>query len=123
MMSLNKSSITTFNEQSVECYADYFFQAAAQGHTVIVSSGGEGAQQSIGNNRLSTREVINHLCSSPYVVCVGGTTLNPPYLRRHKSQCPDVGGSVCPRESVWLSRGRRLGQSASAIPIVSRFDE
>jgi hypothetical protein len=67
---------SAFSQQSVEYFASYFSQAAAQGQTVIVSSGDEGAQQSIGNNRLSTGADINHLCSSPYVVCVGGTTLN-----------------------------------------------
>ncbi|HYK92214.1 MAG TPA: S53 family peptidase, partial [Acidobacteriota bacterium] len=54
----------------------YFMQAAAQGQTVLVASGDEGAQQSIGTNSLSPGPDINYLCASGFVVCVGATSLN-----------------------------------------------
>jgi hypothetical protein len=52
-----------------------FSQAAAQGQTVLVASGDEGAQQSTGSG-LTAGADINYLCSSPNVTCVGGTNLN-----------------------------------------------
>ncbi|MDD5544717.1 MAG: S53 family peptidase [Acidobacteriia bacterium] len=53
-----------------------FAQAAAQGQTVFVSSGDNGAQQPIGGSSLSDGKDINYLCASPNVTCVGGTNIN-----------------------------------------------
>ena len=53
-----------------------FMQAAAQGQTVLVASGDDGTQQTVGIGNLSSVTDINYLCSSGYVVCIGGTRLN-----------------------------------------------
>jgi hypothetical protein len=52
-----------------------FSQAAAEGQTVLVASGDQGAQQSAGSS-LTTGADVNYLCSSSNVICVGGTNLN-----------------------------------------------
>jgi hypothetical protein len=58
-------------------YMDFFFmQAAAQGQTVLVASGDEGAQQPFGTNSFSRGADVNYLCASGFVVCVGATSLN-----------------------------------------------
>ncbi|MDD5541541.1 MAG: protease pro-enzyme activation domain-containing protein [Acidobacteriia bacterium] len=54
----------------------FFMQASAQGQTVFVASGDDGAQQALGTGQVSTGPDINLFCSSAFVVCVGGTTLN-----------------------------------------------
>jgi subtilase family serine protease len=53
-------------------------QAAAQGITVFVSSGDNGAAgcDSASASRASHGRGVNGLCSSPYSVCVGGTQFN-----------------------------------------------
>lgn len=53
-------------------------QAAAQGVTVLVSSGDSGAAgcDSASANRGTQGRGINGLCSTPYSVCVGGTQFN-----------------------------------------------
>lgn len=89
---------TALDNQTVQAFSSFFSQAAAQGQTVVVSSGDQGAQQSIGNNKLSTGPDINHLCSSPYVVCVGGTSLNVQF---------DASGNVTQylNETAWNKSG------------------
>jgi pseudomonalisin len=67
---------TSLASQYLQSLDFYFMQAAAQGQTFLVASGDEGAQQTIGTSSLSRGRDINYLCSSGYVVCVGGTTLN-----------------------------------------------
>ncbi len=72
-----ESSLQAGQAQQFMDYMDsYFMQAAAQGQTVLVASGDEGAQQSVGTSGLSRSADINYLCSSGFVVCVGATSLN-----------------------------------------------
>ena len=53
-------------------------QAAAQGITVFVSSGDNGAAgcDSASASRATHGRAVNGLCSTPYSVCVGGTEFN-----------------------------------------------
>jgi pseudomonalisin len=53
-------------------------QAAAQGITVLVSSGDSGAAgcDSAAATKATAGLAVNGLCSSPYSVCVGGTQFN-----------------------------------------------
>jgi pseudomonalisin len=53
-------------------------QAAAQGITVFVSSGDDGAAgcDSASASRATHGRAVNGLCSTPYSVCVGGTEFN-----------------------------------------------
>ncbi len=63
-------------QQFMSFMDSFFMQAAAQGQTVLVAAGDDGAQQPIGANSVSAGPDINYLCSSGFVVCVGATSLN-----------------------------------------------
>jgi subtilase family serine protease len=55
-------------------YNSLWQQAAAQGMSVMVSSGDSGAAGCSGGSSSSgTMQAVNGLCSSPYATCVGGT--------------------------------------------------
>ena len=65
------------NASSVQFYNTLFGQAAAQGITILVSSGDSAAAGCASSFSVPTgKEVLamgNYLCSSSYVTCVGGT--------------------------------------------------
>ena len=54
-------------------YNSLWKQAAAQGQSVMVSSGDSGAAGCDYGNVATNGQGINGLCSSPYATCVGGT--------------------------------------------------
>src|SRR5207253_1409233 len=60
-------------EQRARMFHDIYSQAAAQGQTVFVSTGDDGAND-CGDGR---GQQVNGLASSPNCVAVGGTTLDP----------------------------------------------
>ena len=68
---------TATNASSVQFYNTLFAQAAAQGITVLVSSGDSAAAGCSASFSVPTgtevRAMGNYLCSSSYVTCVGGT--------------------------------------------------
>lgn len=59
--------------QSLEMFAPLYAQAAAQGQTVFVSTGDDGAD----NCQDGGPSGVNALASDPHVTAVGGTTLDP----------------------------------------------
>ncbi|MBZ5534925.1 MAG: hypothetical protein LAO31_03135 [Acidobacteriia bacterium] len=93
---LGESSFSTSGQ--VNFISSFFSQAVAQGQTALVASGDEGALQGVSNGT-STGLDINYLCASPYVVCVGGTTLVP--------QLDNTGINVIGynSETVWTGSG------------------
>ena len=108
-----KAASASFGECDVLPYADGFMLtndeamnvAAAQGQTMHASSGDTGGQSCAvapTNGVPSPDGGVNYPCSSPYVVCVGGTTLfsNPPvndYSR--EIGWTDGGGGISALES------------------------
>jgi pseudomonalisin len=59
----------------VNFFSSFFSQAAAQGQTAFASSGDKGVQQPIGNGGTSAGPDISDFCAPPFVVCVGGTSM------------------------------------------------
>jgi pseudomonalisin len=95
-------------------------QAAAEGITVLVSSGDTGAAgcDSSTASRATYGLAVNGLCSTPYSVCVGGTQFsdaaNPSlyWLPSNASGTQESAVSYIP-EVVWNESGPSLGLWAS----------
>ena len=86
-----------------------FQQAAAQGQTVFVPSGDNGADQCGTNSRN-----INELAADPNVIAVGGTELSPLYDSHGRdSSVVKVGPDG--DEFVWNSGGGATGGGVSGI--------
>lgn len=99
-------------------------QAAAQGITVLVSSGDSGAAgcDSSSASAASYGKAINGLCSSPYSVCVGGTqfndTSNPSlYWSSTNSASGSSALSYIP-EKVWNESGSTLYSGGGGVSTV-----
>jgi subtilase family serine protease len=95
-------------------------QAAAQGITVLVSSGDNGAAGcDAASAPTATRgRAVNGLCSTPYSVCVGGTQLNDvshPSLYWASSNASNTQASAISYipELAWNESGPGLGLWAS----------
>jgi subtilase family serine protease len=86
-------------------YNQLWQQAAAQGMSVFVSSGDSGAA-GCDASQSSTAVLgygINHLCSSPYSTCVGGTQFDA-----------DVGN----QSTYWSAVANSSGSAASALSYI-----
>jgi uncharacterized membrane protein len=81
-------------------------QAAAQGITVLVSSGDSGAAGCDSSSATTARagRGVNGLCSSPYSVCVGGTQFND-----------------TANPSAYWSSSNASGTQASALSYIPEF--
>ena len=93
-------------------------QAAAQGMSVLVSSGDSGAAgcDSPSKNQATGGAGVNGLCSSPYSTCVGGTQFNDtsnPSLYWSAANAPGTSASALSYipEAVWNSSGTVTGGS------------
>jgi pseudomonalisin len=93
-------------------------QAAAQGMTVLVSSGDSGAAgcDDPSNPRGSNGRTVNGLCSSPYSTCVGGTqfadTSNPnAYWSTTSDPATWASALSYIPETVWNASGTVAGGS------------
>ena len=104
-------------------------QAAAQGITVLVSSGDSGAAgcDASSANTATQGAAVNGLCSTPYSVCVGGTEFNDssnPSAYWAASSDPTTKGSASGYipEMVWnesgLAGGSQLWSSGGGISTV-----
>jgi pseudomonalisin len=95
-------------------------QAAAQGITVLVSSGDSGAAgcDSASGSTATNGRAVNGLCSTPYSVCVGGTEFNDasnPSLYWSSSNVAGTQASAVSYipEVVWNESGAGSGLWAS----------
>jgi pseudomonalisin len=98
----------------VAFYNALWQQAAAEGITVLVSSGDSGAAGcSSGSSTTGSMRAVNGLCSSPYNVCVGGTEFaegsNPGqyWLPGNNSTMGSAQGYI--PETVWNESGSNGG--------------
>ncbi len=96
-------------------YNNLWQQAAAQGTTVVVSSGDSGAAgcDASSNSTASNGLGINGLCSSPYSTCVGGTEFNEGsntsyWLSNNPAQTPYTTATGYIPEVVWNESGTVL---------------
>jgi subtilase family serine protease len=90
-----------------------FAQAAAQGQSVFISSGDQGAADIVLNTAgsacvVGTSRHVSEMAADPNVIAIGGTEFTPTYDASHN----DV-GSVA--ESVWDDSTGASGGGASAI--------
>ena len=95
-------------------YSNLWRQAAIQGITVCVASGDSG---SAGNYPFDFSPAVNGLASSPFNVCVGGTTLNDSFESWNTYNSVDGSSAIgyIP-EVVWNESGKgATGGGASAI--------
>ncbi len=90
----------------------FFAQAAAQGQSVFVASGDEGAAglqlSKKGSCAIGTSRTINEIAASPNVTAVGGTEFTPTYAMEDN----DVGFVA---ESVWDDASGATGGGASRV--------
>ena len=103
-------------------------QAAAQGMTVLVSSGDNGAAgcDSASASTATHGRAVNGLCSTPYSVCVGGTEFNDvshPSLYWSSSNASGTEGSALSYipEVVWNESGVGDGLWASGGGVSSIY--
>jgi subtilase family serine protease len=90
----------------------FFAQAAAQGQSVLVATGDEGAaglklNQSIGSCVVGTSRSVNELSTSPNVTAIGGTEFRPDFVGGN-----DVGFVA---ESVWNDADGATGGGQSRV--------
>ncbi len=85
-------------------------EAAAQGQTMHASSGDTGASCAVAPTNGapdSGPPMVNYPCSSPYIICVGGTTLytNPDYSYQYAVQYNPALPAGAAGETAWVTTG------------------
>ena len=107
-ISISYSYCGASSSEFTEVLDPIFQKAAAQGQSVFVSSGDDGAAAEDGDcNPIDTRGV-NEMSADPYVTSVGGTQSNPLY----DAHGNDLGYS---QESAWNSDGGASGGGVSSV--------
>jgi subtilase family serine protease len=85
-------------------------EAAAQGQTMHASAGDTGASCAVAPTNgvpESGPPQVNYPCSSPYIICVGGTSLytNPDYSYQYGNQIVPAEPAGSAGESAWQASG------------------
>jgi subtilase family serine protease len=92
-------------------FVTIFSQAAAQGQSVFISSGDQGAAGIVDGCAVGSSLNINELCANPDVTCVGGTEFNPIYDSKNR----DTSTIHTATESAWNDGGGATGGGESVV--------
>jgi subtilase family serine protease len=88
-----------------------FSEAAAQGQSVFVSSGDQGAAGVVAGCAVGTSPNVNEMCADPNVTCVGGTEFFPSYDSKNR----DISTIHDVTESAWDDSSGATGGGESVV--------